>query len=105
LNLPTPISYTHLLSTLGQGETARHFYQKDLEIVERLAAQEPDRADYPVDLVKSLARIGDPVSIARANDDRDPTAEGRAPESVRPIGEEALPAMASDSDATTTTVG
>jgi hypothetical protein len=33
-----------------EAETARGFYQKALEIRERLAAQEPDRADYAVDL-------------------------------------------------------
>ncbi len=43
---------------LGQGEQARDAYAKALDIRERLAKAEPDRADYQVDLVISLVRIG-----------------------------------------------
>ena len=31
---------------MGQGETAREFYEKTLALAERLVAQEPGRADY-----------------------------------------------------------
>jgi energy-converting hydrogenase A subunit M len=45
-----------LLGAMGAGEQAREYYKKDLEITERLAKQEPDRADYQTDLVVSLYR-------------------------------------------------
>jgi hypothetical protein len=45
-------------STLGQGEAAREAYQKSLDIAERLAQAEPDRADYQRDLVVSLWKVG-----------------------------------------------
>jgi len=48
-----------LLSALGQGEEARRYYQQALEIRARLAAAEPERADYQRDLVISLARVAD----------------------------------------------
>ena len=48
-----------LLGALGHGETARQFYQKALEIAERLVAQEPDRADYLRDLSVSFKHMGD----------------------------------------------
>jgi hypothetical protein len=47
-----------LYSALGQGEAAREAYLKSLQIIERVAQAEPDRADYQVDLAISLARIG-----------------------------------------------
>jgi hypothetical protein len=47
-----------LYRALGQGEQARDAYAKALAIAERLAKAEPDRADYQVDLVISLVRIG-----------------------------------------------
>ena len=37
-----------------------------LAIAERLARQEPDRADFQVDVVNSLVRIGDRRSLERA---------------------------------------
>lgn len=46
-----------LLSALGQSEQAKTFYEKDLAIAERLAGDEPDRADYQTDVVVSLSRI------------------------------------------------
>ena len=46
-----------LYQALGQGEGARQAYQGALEIAERLAKAEPDRADIQVDLVNSLVRI------------------------------------------------
>lgn len=45
-------------SALGQGEQAREAYLKSLEIAERLAQAEPDRADYQLDLVISLVPLG-----------------------------------------------
>ena len=48
-----------LLGRLGEGETARKFYQKSLEIAERLVRQEPDRADYLRDLSVSYNKMGD----------------------------------------------
>ena len=50
-----------LYRALGQGEQAREAQLKSLEIRERLAQAEPDRADYQVDLAISLARVGMPV--------------------------------------------
>jgi hypothetical protein len=47
-----------LQSALGVGEAVRQSIEKSLEIAERLVAQEPWRADYLLDPVKSLARIG-----------------------------------------------
>ena len=51
---------------LGQGERAQIYYQKQLEIAERLARQEPGRADRQWDLVASLQRMGDRKSLERA---------------------------------------
>ncbi len=42
---------------MGDGEAARDLFAKSLQIRERLAAAEPDRADYQFDLVVSLQRI------------------------------------------------
>ena len=47
-----------LYGALGRGEQARDAYARSLAIRERLAKAEPDRADYQVDLVISLVRIG-----------------------------------------------
>jgi hypothetical protein len=55
-----------LQSALGEGEAARQFYEKALTLRERLVAQEPGRADYLVDLAKSLARTGDMSQLQRA---------------------------------------
>jgi hypothetical protein len=51
---------------LGEGEQARQFYQKALEIAERLARQEPGRADYQWDLAVSLWRVGSREALERA---------------------------------------
>ena len=40
----------------GQGEPTRAAFQQALDIAERLAAAEPDRADYQRDLATSLLR-------------------------------------------------
>ena len=48
-----------LLSALGQGEQAKTLYEKSLLIIERLAADEPNRADYQTDLVVSLLRMAE----------------------------------------------
>jgi hypothetical protein len=48
----------NLYLSLGQLEPAIEVFEKDLEIAERLASIEPDRADYHVDLASSLARVG-----------------------------------------------
>ena len=48
-----------LYRDLGQGEAARDAYQSSLEIAQRLAAAEPDRADYQRDLSVSYERMGD----------------------------------------------
>ncbi|MEZ4768174.1 MAG: tetratricopeptide repeat protein [Caldilineales bacterium] len=48
-----------LFTALGQGEQARLAYQRSLEIAERLAAAEPDRADYQRDLSVSFNKMGD----------------------------------------------
>src|SRR5205823_4785451 len=48
-----------LYRTLGQGEVARDYILKDLAIAERLAAAEPDRADYQRDLRVSYEHMGD----------------------------------------------
>jgi hypothetical protein len=55
-----------LLSALGQGEAARQFYQKSLDIRQRLVDQEPDRADYQIDLVISLFRTEEWSALERA---------------------------------------
>ena len=44
---------------LGKGEQAQTYFQKALEIRERLASQEPDRADFQRDLSVSYNQIGD----------------------------------------------
>ena len=54
------------LGGLGEGEQARQFYQKALEIRERLVVQEPERADYQTDLVVSLVRTATRESLERA---------------------------------------
>ena len=46
-----------LFQALGQGEQARQAFQRSLDIRERLAAAEPDRADAAWDLVASLWRM------------------------------------------------
>jgi tetratricopeptide (TPR) repeat protein len=48
-----------LQRALGEGEAARQFYEKALELRERLVAQEPGRADYLRDLSVSYERMGD----------------------------------------------
>jgi tetratricopeptide (TPR) repeat protein len=48
-----------LMGSLGEGEQARQFYQKALEIAERLVRQEPERADYLRDLSVSYNKMGD----------------------------------------------
>ena len=48
-----------LLRALGQGEQAKTFYEKSLRISERLAADEPNRADYQRDLSVSYEKMGD----------------------------------------------
>ncbi len=63
------VSYNKMgdvLRALEQGEMARQFNEKALEIAERLVKQEPGRADYKVDLAKSLVRMGDAESLGRA---------------------------------------
>ena len=50
-----------LYVSLGQGEKAREAYLKSLAIAERLAASEPDRADYQRDLSVSYNTDGGPV--------------------------------------------
>ncbi|HVC62775.1 MAG TPA: hypothetical protein VND19_20730, partial [Acetobacteraceae bacterium] len=55
-----------LYRTLGQGEAARDAYAKALEIRERLARAEPDRADYQRDLVASLVRQAEMTDGAAA---------------------------------------
>ena len=46
-----------LFKALGQGEQARQAFQRSLDIAERLAAAEPDRADAAWDLVVSLYKV------------------------------------------------
>jgi hypothetical protein len=46
-----------VLVGLGQGEQARQLYTESLEIARRLAAAEPERADYQRDLETALARF------------------------------------------------
>jgi tetratricopeptide (TPR) repeat protein len=48
-----------LYAALGQGEEARQASAKALAIRERLAAAEPERADYQRDLSVSLNKMGD----------------------------------------------
>ena len=48
-----------LYRALGQGEQARRAYEQSLEIFERLARAEPDRADYQRGLAVSYERMGD----------------------------------------------
>jgi tetratricopeptide (TPR) repeat protein len=48
-----------LYRALGQGELARDAFLKALGIRERLAASEPDRADYQRDLSVSYIKMGD----------------------------------------------
>jgi tetratricopeptide (TPR) repeat protein len=48
-----------LLSTVGQGEQARGYYERSFKLFERLAQAEPDRADYQRDLSVSYERMGD----------------------------------------------
>jgi hypothetical protein len=57
-----------LQRALEQGEAAQQFYEKALAIAERLVAQEPGRADYQIDLAKSLVRAGDPSNLQRSLD-------------------------------------
>jgi hypothetical protein len=47
----------HLLLALGQGEQARSFFDRSLQISERLARAEPDRADFQRDLLVSLLHM------------------------------------------------
>lgn len=56
----------NLQRALGEGEAARQFYEKALQIRERLVAQEPMRADYLLDLVKSLIRTTGSNQLQRA---------------------------------------
>jgi tetratricopeptide (TPR) repeat protein len=59
------VSYNKLgdfLSALGQGEQAKTFFEKSLCIFERLAADEPNRADYQRDLSVSYNKLGDLLS-------------------------------------------
>jgi hypothetical protein len=44
---------------VGQGDAARNFYQKALDIREQLVRQEPGRADFLNDLAVSCERMGD----------------------------------------------
>ncbi len=46
-----------LVDGAGQGEAARQAYSSSLEIRERLAKSEPERADYQLDLVVSLVKV------------------------------------------------
>ena len=48
-----------LYRALGQGEEARQAYLKSLAIAERLAAAEPDRADYQRDIIVSLVKLSE----------------------------------------------
>ncbi|MDZ7352099.1 MAG: CHAT domain-containing protein [candidate division KSB1 bacterium] len=48
-----------LMMGLGETEAARQYYEKALEIRAKLAAQEPNRADYARDLSVSYERMGD----------------------------------------------
>ena len=48
-----------LLRDLGQGDSARDFFQKALAIAEQLVRQEPGRADFQNDLAISHERMGD----------------------------------------------
>ena len=47
-----------LYRALGQGDKAREAYANALQIAERLAQAEPDRADYQRDLSVSHERMG-----------------------------------------------
>jgi tetratricopeptide (TPR) repeat protein len=56
------VSYNRLgdlMGTLGNGEAAREYFQKGLDIRERLAGAEPQRADYQRDLSVSYEKLGD----------------------------------------------
>ena len=45
------------MSTLGKGDEARDYILEALDIHQRLAQAEPQRADYQRDLIVSLVRI------------------------------------------------
>ncbi len=55
-----------LIGPLGDLDQAHIYVQKSLEIRERLAHKEPDRAVFQTDLVASLVRLGDAASLLRA---------------------------------------
>ena len=57
------------MSALGDGEEARQYYQRSLEIRERLAQAEPDRADYQRDLSVSYKNMGDLMSALGAGEE------------------------------------
>ena len=46
-----------MLEWLGQSEQARHLYSESLEIRRRLAAGEPDRADYQRAVEATLEKL------------------------------------------------
>ena len=48
-----------LFSALGQGNNARKAFQQALNIAQKLADAEPDRADYQRDLAVSYNKMGD----------------------------------------------
>jgi tetratricopeptide (TPR) repeat protein len=47
-----------LMLSLGSGDEARQFFQKALDIAERLVRQEPGRADYLLDLSIAYSSLG-----------------------------------------------
>ena len=57
-----------LFSALGQGDNARKAFQQALNIAQKLADAEPDRADYQRDLSVSHERMGDLFSALGQGD-------------------------------------
>jgi tetratricopeptide (TPR) repeat protein len=47
------------MTSVGRGEDAARYFQQALDIAARLAAAEPDRADYQRDLSISYNKLGD----------------------------------------------
>ena len=60
------------MTALGQGNEARDFFLKALDIAQRLAQAEPQRADYQRDLSISYERLGDLMTaLGKGEDARD----------------------------------